>query len=389
VLQNATGEKWIFCQPSRGSMRLNYRRTVEEAEMGAPIYRKLPWWGWSLIAAGVLTLFGWMAWVKLPEVAVLGTDAGFSPKRSLKITERTVPRATKEMFVSCEKLIIPTRNYWETTLRSLINQANNDQKQCEKLINSLGSDINITDDEHRTYLWWAARLNAVNVCRFLIDAGADFNICDVKSVSPLKTAMDHGNPEIVKMLIYAGAEVDLSDTAFRRLLLKCCYRHQKGIIEILIEYNEKNNADSKLDGTVLLMAAYLNDASIVKLLIDHGVDVNFRKKYYDVPPTAPSSRGMCPEKIINYLESKMHPGYTAMHYAAVNSFKEGYNVVEILIQNNADVNSRAEDGKTPLDLANINDSKHIPIYIFLREHGGKTGKVLDVQAKWALEHGNE
>ena len=62
---------------------------------------------------------------------------------------------------------------------------------------------------------------------------------------------------------------------------------------------------------------------------------------------------------------------TPLHYAAIKGHKE---VVELLIAAGADVNAKDVNGKTPLDLANLEE--HTETADLLRKHGGKTSEEL-------------
>ena len=61
------------------------------------------------------------------------------------------------------------------------------------------------------------------------------------------------------------------------------------------------------------------------------------------------------------------PEITPLHYAALQGQKE---IVELLIDNSADVNAKAYNGETPLDWSIGNH--HAETAELLRKHGGKT-----------------
>lgn len=67
---------------------------------------------------------------------------------------------------------------------------------------------------------------------------------------------------------------------------------------------------------------------VAKLLIQYGANVNVEFEGYD---------------------NGCGKGYTALFYAV--EFKDKTNLVQLLIDNNADLNHRAADGKTPLTIA--------------------------------------
>ena len=63
----------------------------------------------------------------------------------------------------------------------------------------------------------------------------------------------------------------------------------------------------------------------------------------------------------------------------VAAFTGRMEVIELLIENGADVNAKDEDGGTPLLYATL--SGHKEIADLLRKHGGKTGAELKAEGK--------
>ena len=63
---------------------------------------------------------------------------------------------------------------------------------------------------------------------------------------------------------------------------------------------------------------------------------------------------------------------TPLHHAAIEDQKE---IVELLIDNSADVNAKDVNGYTPLDWADDE------IVALLRKHGGKTAEELKAEGK--------
>ena len=60
----------------------------------------------------------------------------------------------------------------------------------------------------------------------------------------------------------------------------------------------------------------------------------------------------------------------------IKAAREGHKAIsELLINNEADLNVKNVEGKTPLDYAIENN--HTNIADLLRQHGGKTGKELE------------
>ena len=66
-------------------------------------------------------------------------------------------------------------------------------------------------------------------------------------------------------------------------------------------------------------------------------------------------------------------GRTPLHFAAREGHKK---IVELLIDKGADMNAKANDGTTPLDMADDKETADL-----LRKHGGKTGEELKAEGK--------
>ena len=67
-------------------------------------------------------------------------------------------------------------------------------------------------------------------------------------------------------------------------------------------------------------------------------------------------------------------GWTPLHFAAAFGHKE---IVKLLVAKGADVNTKNENGYTPLDLA----KRHPKVANFLRKHGGKTAEELKAEGE--------
>jgi len=148
----------------------------------------------------------------------------------------------------------------------------------------------------------------------------------------LHLAVTEGNVEIVKILLNAGADVNMDnsdeyDDGYTPLQLAIETDDLLGhetIVRILLD------AGANVVNTILKplnSAAACGQLEIVKMLLEAGADVNEGERgrgveAYDYPP-----------------------GYTALHWAAVN-FQE--QTIRILINGGADVNRLDEQGSTPL-----------------------------------------
>ncbi|XP_060525269.1 ankyrin repeat domain-containing protein 2-like [Cylas formicarius] len=102
-------------------------------------------------------------------------------------------------------------------------------------------------------------------------------------------------------------------------------------------------------GTSLHCACFNGNMEIVKLLINRGADKESRNVSGQTPLIVASLKGH--PDVVDYLlnvDASIHPychqRRTALHYACK---KKHFKVVKILIEHNANVNSRDISGNTP------------------------------------------
>jgi len=195
--------------------------------------------------------------------------------------------------------------------------------------------------------------------------------------TPLMVAIQkYSNLEIVELLITNGADVNLTnshgDTALHLALLheniikkRFIYDNQFNTFKLLIDKGADVNIQNKDGNTPLHLA--LNDfeknLEIVKLLIDKGANVNIKGK-----------------------KSPLHLALTNIIYANGidengNAKKDMYNkfdIIELLIENDADVQESIEIKNEPYSLWDI-------AYI---KKDNKVMKILDEKGSYALYYNN-
>ena len=163
----------------------------------------------------------------------------------------------------------------------------------------------------------------------LINNGADVNYQDESTGSTaLMLACQYNFPDMVSFLLEHGADLNLQADNGTTALMAAA-----GTSEDLFDLLLSKGADLKIkagDGTTALTQACIGVISenvpltVVQKLLDIGAD----------PNEAPSS---------GYAD-----GYTGLMMAARNNQPE---LVKLLAGNGADINKKAKDGKSALDLA--------------------------------------
>jgi ankyrin repeat protein len=200
-----------------------------------------------------------------------------------------------------------------------------------------GTDLNVVDDFGGTPLSWAVLEKKIESVRFLVKAGARVNTKDHRGYTPLHESAQRGPSEITRILILAGAEVNAINEDKRTPLhlaleaspdlRKSPFAEDKAqwleIIKLLAE------AGAKIEATALFDAVRFSNVEAVRVLVKAVPDLN---------------AGI----IKTYAELADDAGQTLLHAAARRGETE---IVKILLNAGANVNSRGRYGETVLLLA--------------------------------------
>jgi hypothetical protein len=186
----------------------------------------------------------------------------------------------------------------------------------------------------------------------------------------LNDAVLHNNLGIVRLLLEHGADPNGEGASNHRPLHHAVYHCYYKIVQLLLEYGADPNIPNDL---ALSEAAFVCDGkskksalAIMKLLIDNGANINCRNSWL-LPLHAVASTCADPEAMHLLLDAggnvdiRARNGDTPLHDAVS---RRRWDIVEVLIQKGANVNSVNEKGKrwssygykyheyrTPLDLA--------------------------------------
>jgi ankyrin repeat protein len=216
-----------------------------------------------------------------------------------------------------------------------------------------GSDVRAVNKNGMTLLHDAAALNLIGVAKFLVSKGANVNVQGMDNLTPLMVAVVQGSIEVAKFLISVGADVNakhitggtsldiargtgnmemvrlLSDTSgMSAEPITFTATEQAKIDEFLRHYRQYKGDVKAVDKdghTLLYWAALASDIVVVKFLVSKGADVN----------------------------SKDNDGQSPIHVVASGGENANIEIAKFLISNGADVNARNNIGSTPLDAAKL------------------------------------
>jgi len=121
------------------------------------------------------------------------------------------------------------------------------------------------------------------------------------------------------------------------------------VVALLKRGMDPNTVDPK-GQPVLHICAFEGDLDVVKALVAAGADIDKRNAVKETPIMLAALQGHV--KVVDFLLSKEaqinHPGWTPLLYAATNGRND---VIKILIENHAYIDSSSPNGTTPLMMA--------------------------------------
>ena len=234
-------------------------------------------------------------------------------------------------------------------LEAIIDAAKKGDIEAVKQHLVVGTDVNTKDSSGWTPLHLAAGQGHKKIVKLLIAKSANINAKDDKGRTPLDRAEEEENKEITDHLRKHGGKTgkELKESAAVKESIHAAVRY--GNIEAVKQHLAAATDVSlrnKNGDTPLNYGAFLGHMEIVELLVENGANVN--------------SKGLA--------------DWTPLHLAAQNNKEQ---IVQLLIANGAEVNPYTSPGfgGTPLDVA---DGK---IADLIRKHGGKTAEELKAEGK--------
>ncbi len=181
----------------------------------------------------------------------------------------------------------------------LILAAKNGSTEIVRSLVRAGADLNATDNEWKTALFWSRNKGHAAITSILLDAGAvnqplldavrENNLVQIRNLiseganleelnqyreTPLLIAVQKGYTQIVSALIQAGADVDARNKQNNTALHLAAQEGQNRIVSALIDAKVDLDSKNSNGATAIILAVQKNHASVVQLLTQAGANVH-------------------------------------------------------------------------------------------------------------------
>lgn len=152
---------------------------------------------------------------------------------------------------------------------------------------------------------------------------------------PINVAARYGNLEIVKLLLSYNADVNICEEGGNTPLISAAQNNHLDVVKELLNHQAKVNTKNDNDTNALGMAIINNNLEIVYELLQSKADIEIKTQ-----------------------------GYTPLMLAGAFDNKD---IMDLLIQNGANINAKTESGQTALELT-VLDGKKTAVEVLLK-HG--------------------
>jgi len=206
----------------------------------------------------------------------------------------------------------------------LIDAAKKFDVKTVRLLIAQHVDINASEPDGSTALYWAAQRANADIVDVLLAAGANPKIANRYNVTPLSLASMNGDAAIIERLLKAGVDANSTSEEGQTALMTASLSGKVDAVKVLLEHGADVNIQEPIRGqTALMWAASEGNAGVIELLLKSGADFKMKSK----------------------------TGFTPLLFAVRNG---QIDAVKILARNGANVNDVAPDGTSALNMATVN-----------------------------------
>ena len=186
----------------------------------------------------------------------------------------------------------------------------------------------------QTKLYEAAAAGDIEKVKWLIrKKNADINHFESNDFVPLIGAIKSGNDQLLELLVDRGANINVSDGLGRPPVIVAVENNQLTMVKFLLEKGADIDARGIKNNTVLMNALSNGKLTMARSLVALGAEVNAKN------------------------EDGITPFMKAVMYG------KRYNILDFLVEHDADIDAKANNGNTAIMIATINEDKEMIKYL--------------------------
>ena len=242
---------------------------------------------------------------------------------------------------------------------ALIQAVQLQSREIISLLLASGADLNARSSDGTTALMLSANSGDLDTFKCLLEHGASVKAVNQQGWTLLHCAAFGGEVAMAKLLLDQGADLDAADRYGTTPFILAAKGGKLAMVKFLFDLGAELRSKG-LDGfTALHEAADHGHADIVEFLIKQGLAVDLEEDYGNTPlflcaqaEFATPDRYVAVARVLLDHHAKVSTcnrrKLTPLHRAAYLGHSE---MVEVLLNADANPDARDEDGKTALDLA--------------------------------------
>ena len=230
------------------------------------------------------------------------------------------------------------------------------------------SSLNARDRYYMTPLMLASRSGHIAITRYLLESGANARLMDEKRNRALHYAAGSGCKDLLRLILDYDTDVNSPNKNYDTPIFRAVQYKCEASIKVLLSYNAEVNYVNIRGETPLFETEWHTDETIARLLLDNGAMVNVCGDSGITPLLAAARSGRLKNLTLflrrgaNIESRDGFYGRTALSWAVIYKNKD---VVGLLLDWDADIESRDNEGRTPLSWATTGCENEDVVGLFL------------------------
>ncbi|XP_067661057.1 ankyrin repeat domain-containing protein 50-like [Haliotis asinina] len=324
---------------------------------------------WKMKKTPVMVAGEWGYKEVVELLAESGADLSLSDKGGDNILHLACDKGHVEVVeyvLSLDKVDINSRGRWKRT--PLIIAGINGNKKVVELLMRNGANPSLRDGPGKNILHYICWGGDVEVLKYILSLNKmDIDSRGERERTPLITAGLKGHKDVVELLVENGADLSLTDKRGDNILHFACDKGHVKVVEYVLSLHKVDiNSRGRWKKTPLLTAGHNGHREVVELLLRNGANLALRDASGDN-----ILHYICWEGYVDFVKYVL-----SLHRVDINqkgwkertpllsaAFKGHKDVVELLVQNGADLSVKDYAGDNILHYISREGNVEIVKYV--------------------------